>query len=228
MAREISLPDKKRRGDDFRRQDADVGNRRAAPRNTSAFGVDENQASEVPLDSRSRQTYETVSTSGGSIADLRNLMRDSDQGKSSSVQWDSAFKLAQRLAQEGDKEAQYYLGKMYVNAPGHQKLSYAYQWFKTAAEAGYPEAQAALAKLYWNGDAAEGENLEEAVRWFTKAADQSNADGQFGLGMAFELGKGVPKRDFKKAGDNFRLAAMQGHAKARAALETLRRRGLYR
>ncbi|MBM3563573.1 MAG: serine/threonine protein kinase [Alphaproteobacteria bacterium] len=229
VSREISLPDKKSRSDDFRKQDANAGNRRAAPRNSSTFGVDENQASDVPLDYRSRRPSEnSVSASSGSITDLRNLMRDSDEWKDSSLQWDTAFKLAQRLAQEGDKDAQYYLGKMYVNAPGHQKLSYAYQWFKTSAEAGHPEAQAALAKLYWNGDTAEGENLEEAVRWFTKAADQSNADGLFGLGLAFELGKGVPKHDYQKAGDYYRLAAMQGHAKARGALETLRKRRLYR
>ena len=228
VAREISLPDKKRRGDDFRRQDADVGNRRAAPRNTTAFGVDENQASEVPLDSRSRQTYESVSTSSGSINDLRNLMRDSDQWKSSSIQWDSAFKLAQRLAQEGDKEAQYYLGKIYIKAPGRQEPKYAYQWFKTSAEAGNSDAQVALGKMYQNGLLEGGENLPEAIRWYQKAADQHNAEGQYWLAVAYEKGKGGLKRDCRTAVDLYHLAKMQGHAKAAEASERLENSCRYR
>ncbi|MFO1125278.1 MAG: serine/threonine-protein kinase [Methylocystis sp.] len=230
VSREVSLPDKKRRADDYREQDANAGNRRSAPRNTSTFGVDEKQASEVPLDYRSRRPSEnSVSASSGSITDLRNLMRDSDEWRDNSIQWDTAFKLAQRLAQEGDKEAQYYLGKIYIKAPGRQEPKYAYQWFKTSAEAGNSDAQVALGKMYQNGLLEGGENLTEAVRWYQKAADQHNAEGQYWLAVAYEKGKGgVGRRDYKTAGDYYYLAKMQGHAKAAEALERLVRSGRYR
>lgn len=134
---------------------------------------------------------------------------------------ETTFDRLERIARTGDQKAGYDLGMLYLKTPGRQKLADAFKWLKISAEAGNPDAQAALGKMYQNGDVSGGENLNEAVRWYAKAAEQNNAEGQYWLGRAYEAGKGGLKKDRKKAEDLFFLAKTQGHPRAKADFEKL-------
>jgi len=55
------------------------------------------------------------------------------------------------------------------------------------------------------------------VSWFRKAADQGFAEAQYRLGDMYARGLGVAKSD-AEATRWFKLAAAQGHERARKAL----------
>ena len=60
------------------------------------------------------------------------------------------------LAEKGNAEAQYDLGRLYANGDGvHRSFTQAYHWFELAAKQGHHEARLAIAKMYQNGDGVE-------------------------------------------------------------------------
>ncbi len=70
------------------------------------------------------------------------------------------------------------------------KYGKAYQWFRTAAEAGNIDGQYHAGYCCLTG---EGVRLDEeqAVKWFRKATDQGDARSEFYLGSCYENGWGV-------------------------------------
>jgi serine/threonine-protein kinase len=199
MSREISLADKKSRGDDIRGRDADAGYRRAAPRNSTTFGVDENQASTVPAYDR-RPREDEIETK---------------------------FARTESRAREGDQKARYELGMLYLQTPGRQKLEDAFKWLKMSAEQGHPDAQYELGKMYTNGlvdEVADDVRLRErlAADWWEKAARSGHAKAQFQLGRIYEGGAAGRKRDRREAKDWYSKASAQGDANATEALRRIR------
>ncbi len=92
----------------------------------------------------------------------------------------------------------------------------------TKAEAGDPDAQAALARgLMKLGGSLEqagtGSDYEESIRWAQKAADQGCAEGIWILALAYEHGRGV-KADKQKAIEYFRQGVELGHAACQHSL----------
>ena len=119
----------------------------------------------------------------------------------------------QALAEQGDADAQFQLGKRYSNGEGVRKdMSKAGQWYRKAAEQGHTGAQFKLGVSYYGGEGVP-KDVREAAQWYRKAAEQGDAGAQVNLGFMYANGEGVPK-DVREAVQWFRNAAEQGYASA--------------
>ena len=89
-------------------------------------------------------------------------------------------------------------------------------WYKPIAEAGHPDAQAALATLYEHGSGVE-QSWTEAARWLRRASNQGHRAAQAALGLMLEYGHGI-ERDTQESTKWLRLAAEHGFPRARMVL----------
>jgi hypothetical protein len=118
----------------------------------------------------------------------------------------------QLTADQGEIDAQYYLGVMYKDGRGVGKdEKEAYWYYKLAADQGHARAQWYLGDMYVTGKGVEKDE-KEACRYYKLAADQGHAIAQSNLGMMYRDGRGVGK-DEKEACRYYKLAADQGHAR---------------
>jgi len=121
------------------------------------------------------------------------------------------------LAEQGNANAQFFLGVMYDKGRGvPQDYAEAVKWLRKAAEQGVAEAQYNLGVMYDRGLGVP-QDYAEAVKWSRKAAEQGYAEAQFNLGVMHDIGLGV-REDYAKAMKWFRKAAEQGNAKAQTNL----------
>ena len=123
-----------------------------------------------------------------------------------SRQFFQAAHLLGPLADTGDPEARYRLAIMAQNGLGmHANEALAFDYMRTAAEAGIGLAQHGLAFMYLEGECTEA-SPEKAVEWFRKAANQGLAGSLVTLAKLYEEGRGVPhdpeeaKRLYREAG----------------------------
>lgn len=103
-----------------------------------------------------------------------------------------AAALLLKAAEQGNAEAQYYLGLLYQNGKGVEKdFEQAFALFKSAAENGVQAAQYELSKAYANG---RGTDVDEVkgLQWLRAAADGGVGDAQLFLANALESGQGAP------------------------------------
>jgi hypothetical protein len=128
-------------------------------------------------------------------------------------------------ADQGQADAQFNLGGLYVNSEGvpHGDAQIATR-FRKAAEQGDALAQYNLGHLYYNGEGLP-QDYAQAALWFRKAAEQGDADAQARLGFGYLDGKGVP-RDYPKAAFWFHKAAEKGNGAAQDVLGVLYHEGL--
>ena len=141
----------------------------------------------------------------GDAEDCKNYLIAEDYNR--------AFPVCGRAAEQGDANAQYNLGGMYDNGEGvTENDREAAKWYRLAAEQGYAKAQFGLGSMYDNGEGVP-ENDREAVKWYRLAAEQGHAKAQFNLGNMYNNGEGVPEND-REAVKWYRLAAEQGDARA--------------
>lgn len=135
--------------------------------------------------------------------------------------YSASRRIWEKLADEGDVVAAYYLGMIYHFGLGTaQNQDQAIWWYKTAAAKGLVNAQYNLGLLFCPGSFCSQERAAEAAFWFKKAASQGYVEAQYRLGLLYSLGHGVPK-DEVEAGTWFTLAANQGHPEAGHVQETL-------
>ncbi len=128
----------------------------------------------------------------------------------------------QRLARNGDVQAQTSLGLMYSRGYGVPKnLAEAHRWWNFAAIQNDPGAQYNLALGYSNGEGVAVDH-ERAVRWFRQAAGRGHVQAQRNLGVHYFEGRGVA-RDPQRAYFWMRVAALQGDAPAEDALPVMRK-----
>ena len=82
----------------------------------------------------------------------------------------------QRLADEGDREAQYELGILYSGGRDYveQNLAQAFKWFQKSADQGHANAQFALGRMYEQGIGGISKDVENAKDLYQKAADQEH------------------------------------------------------
>jgi TPR repeat protein len=120
------------------------------------------------------------------------------------------------LAEQGDANAQWVLGFMYLTGEGMpQDYKQAVNWFTKAAEQGFAMAQFNLGYMYKNGEGV-SQDYTKALDWYTKAAEQGFAKAQYNLGLIYvEGGEGIPQ-DYNKGLDWLTKAAEQGLAEAQA------------
>lgn len=96
--------------------------------------------------------------------------------------------------------------------------------FRSLAEQGDPEAQLALAEIYFRGDRGLPQDHSEGVRWVRMAADQGYTAAQVKMGSVYRSGAGVPQ-DFSEAARWYRLAADRGDSDGQFALGVLYEEG---
>jgi TPR repeat protein len=89
----------------------------------------------------------------------------------------------------------------------------------TNARLGNKDAQAALGRMYKNGDGVP-QDYHQAMTWCLKAAKQGQPDGQFTTGSLYQHGEGVPT-DYSLALYWLRKAAEQGHVQAQINLSCM-------
>ena len=124
------------------------------------------------------------------------------------------------LAEQGNAEAQWYLGVMCHDGQGvPQNYAEAAKWFRKAVEQGYAKAQYNLGVMYRRGNGVQQDN-EEAVKLYRKAAEQGLIEAQYNLGVMYAEGQGV-KQDFVQAHMWFDLVAASGDSTARKNKEII-------
>jgi uncharacterized protein len=123
----------------------------------------------------------------------------------------AALTLLQPLADQGNAEAQYYVGSMYATGRGlPQSYAEAARWIRRSAEQGFAQAQYELGVMYRDGLGVARDDAE-TVRWYRRAAEQGFIYAQYNLGLRYASGQGIT-RDDVAAAEWFRKAAMRGDA----------------
>jgi hypothetical protein len=139
-------------------------------------------------------------------------------------QAEKALSLYLQLAEQGNAEAQFYTGLMYVNGQGIAKNDEsAVSWFGKAAGQGYKEAQSKLGFMYAAGKGV-AQNYNLAVYWCYQAAVQGDIFAQYNLGLMYEKGQGVAQDD-SLAVSWYSKAAAQGDARSQYNLAGMYAKG---
>jgi TPR repeat protein len=129
----------------------------------------------------------------------------------------AALKVFRPMANQGNPDAQSWLGFMSENGNGiAQNYTEAIKWYRLAAKQGSSYAQNNLGALYANGSGVP-QDYKEAAKWYRLAADQGLPEAQHRLGDSYSLGHGVPQDD-KEAAKWLRFAADQGVPEAQNSL----------
>jgi TPR repeat protein len=110
----------------------------------------------------------------------------------------AALELFRSAAEQGDAEAQVWVGLIYLNGWGVKKnYAEALTWLQKSAAQGFASAQGRIGSMYKRGWGVP-QNDAEAVLWYRKAAEGGDTDAQNVIGLAYALGEGVPK-DYVRA-----------------------------
>jgi TPR repeat protein/uncharacterized protein len=154
------------------------------------------------------------STQNRTIDDAKALFLQGDYSK--------AFSLSSKLAANGDKTAQMYLGVMYAEGKGvKQDNQQAANWFQRAAIQGDAFAQLRLGEMHQFGTGIL-KNYYEAMRLYKLSANQGNAAAMNHIGTLHELGLGV-NRNLNEAFGMYKLAAEKGNKAGQANFQRLQR-----
>ncbi len=105
----------------------------------------------------------------------------------------TAFPIYLKLAEQGNSTAQIWLAIMYANGQGVSKDEAAsVEWLKKSANQENPIAQNNLGQAYFYGRGVVKDEFE-AARWFQKAVAQGSSAAYFNLGKMHYYGQGVNK-----------------------------------
>jgi hypothetical protein len=99
------------------------------------------------------------------------------------------IKILTPKAEQGDVEAQFNLGELYLNVFGEMiDKAQAFFWFTKAAEQGHAEAQYRLGECYsiFFNDMSAPKDDEKAIYWFTEASNQNHKEALFWLEAHYE------------------------------------------
>lgn len=93
----------------------------------------------------------------------------------------AALKKWQPLAEQGDANSQFEIGKIYYYGHGvAQNRQVAAKWYRSAAEQGHTEAQFLLGSYYHNWNYGQ-RDLDKASKWYQLAAASGHQGAQFSL-----------------------------------------------
>ena len=96
--------------------------------------------------------------------------------------YEKAFQIFQRAAQQGDAWSQFGAGVLYLKGQGTtQDTATSTRWFQKAAKQGHAFAQFNLGNAYLHGRGVEPDQ-EQAAYWWLQAAEQGNQMAQNNLG----------------------------------------------
>src|SRR5262245_12502605 len=134
-----------------------------------------------------------LTMAGTACADLDGAIDNYYAGR-----YEDAAAEFQKLADDGDGEAQLWLGYIYSTGEGIGRNWYtARDWYERAIENGNATAYSFLGDLYYNGQGVTQDYMA-AARYYRQGANLNDAGAQYSLGLAYELGEGAP-RDVDKA-----------------------------
>lgn len=120
----------------------------------------------------------------------------------------------QRMAEQGDAQAQFVLGTSYARGEGvAQDAKQAMIWYRKAAEQDNEWAQLLLGAMYANGEGV-AQDAKQAVTWYRKAAEQGLPQAQYSLGLRYAEGLDVPQ-DNRQAYAWLSVAFANGHSSAK-------------
>lgn len=121
------------------------------------------------------------------------------------------------LAEGGNDDAMWYLGKMYDYGRGvEQSDSQAFNWFKKSADLGDSDSMYEVAVFYHNGQGMDADQ-EAAFKWYLKSAKSGHVKAMTQVGIRYEDGNGV-RASAKKAFEWFKKASEGGDAEGQAFL----------
>ncbi|MGP5435355.1 tetratricopeptide repeat protein [Psychrobacter alimentarius] len=111
------------------------------------------------------------------------------EGNSAPQDYNKAFSLFKRAADQDYAPAKYDLGTMYYEGIGvEQDYKKAMQWYLLAADQGLDVAQLNIGGLYENGYGVP-QDYDKAFEWYQKAADQGNQEASNRIGKLVMNGK---------------------------------------
>lgn len=118
-----------------------------------------------------------------------------------------AREIYQYFADKGDKEAQLKLGFLYERGLGGEANNeLAAHWYALSAEQSQPIAQYLLAQLYQVGRIDKAPDYAQAKKWYQSALS-SYSDAAVAQGFIYD----TVDDDYKKAAENYELAAAKGN-----------------
>lgn len=124
-----------------------------------------------------------------------------------------SLELFQRLALEGNSDAENELGAIYEQGIGLEKnYELAYKWYKASAEHSNPKGLYNLGSMYANGRFV-SMDYSKAIKLFEKSAEQGEPEGQNWLGGMYLRGDGVLKNE-NIAFEWFSKSAKSGNSNA--------------
>lgn len=137
--------------------------------------------------------------------------------------WDERFKEALTKASQGEAQAQYLLGEMYLKGRGTgTEPAEALSWFLKAAKQGHVKAAYKVGRLYLLGQGTE-RSLSEALSWLHRAAEADYSPAQYELGQ-FYASDNINSRENSLALIWLGKAKKNGYAPAESAFAELVRR----
>jgi len=134
--------------------------------------------------------------------------------------FEQAFDLYSKMAEDGDADAEVYMGLSYdfgINVPRSRMK--AAGWYRKAALKGRASAAANLGVLYFTGDGVMRKPAE-AISWFHKAAEGGSVTAKYCLGRMYFQGEGVAV-NYAEAAAWLEKAARQGNAPAGVLLSSM-------
>lgn len=131
-----------------------------------------------------------------------------------------AMKAFGRAAKNGNTDAQYQIGIMFLEGQGlAANPEDAAYWFRKAAQNGHMGAQFEIGYCFQNGIGVQADR-RIAAEWFWRAAEQGDPDAAFYLARIYRDGDGMPK-NLEKARKYFKKAAAAGIEEAQQELDKL-------
>ncbi len=126
-------------------------------------------------------------------ADLESGMASFERGD-----FAGAVQQLRPLAEQGNANAQYLVGLMYLNGyVDPPSADAAATFIERAAEQNHLEAQTELARMYRTGDGV-AQDAEKMAKWYRRAAEQGDVGAQLLLADTYAYGYGIP-RDYVQA-----------------------------
>ena len=135
-------------------------------------------------------------------------------------QYMDALKSFGRSAKNGNTDAQYQIGIMFLEGEGMKaNPEEAAYWFRKAAQNGHALSQFEIGRCFLTGTGVQsGERM--AAEWFWRAAEQGDPDAALYVARMYRDGRGM-KQDIDKARKYYKLAVAAGIKEAVQEMEQL-------
>ena len=114
------------------------------------------------------------------------------------TEYEKAYNLFLKSANEGDARAEYNLGAMFYSGEGgKQDLKKSFEWFEKSAKNGNAKAAYNIGFMYLNAQGVD-RSLEKSIKWYRISANKDYAIAQYVLGEINYTGIGI-KQNYERA-----------------------------